>query len=111
MTLTSLNKAFVRHEQSFEIYTLQNESLEISLVPALGAKVISLLNRKTGCEWMSSPRGGPRLFRNGWADDFAASTLVGWDECLPTIAPCVYKGRSVPDHLEGSGFALSVTGS
>ena len=100
MISVSSNKAFIRHEHRFEVYVLQNESLEISLVPDLGAKVISLVNRWTGREWMSCPTGGPKLFRNERADDFAASTLVGWDECLPTIAPCVFKGRSLPDHGE-----------
>jgi hypothetical protein len=66
----------------------------------LGAKIISLVNRQTGREWMSCPAGGRRLFRNRLGDDFARSTLVGWDECLPTIAPCVHKGRSLPDHGE-----------
>ena len=100
MKSATLNKAFVRHEQDFEVYVLQNESLEISLVPALGAKVISLVNRWTGREWMNSPAGGPKLFRNGQADDFATSTMIGWDECLPTVAPCIHKGRTLPDHGE-----------
>jgi hypothetical protein len=100
MKSTSSNKIFMRHEQGFEVFVLQNESLEISLVPELGAKVISLINRRTGREWMSSPTGGPKLFRNRQGDDFSTSTLVGWDECLPTIAPCVHNGRSLPDHGE-----------
>jgi len=100
MKSAMLNKAFVRQEQGFEVYVLQNDNLEISLVPDLGAKVISLVNRCTGRQWMNCPPGGLKLFRNGHADDFATSTLVGWDECLPTIAPCVHKGRSLPDHGE-----------
>ena len=100
MKSASTNKIFVRHEQGFAVYVLQNEGLEISLVPELGAKVISLVNLRTGREWMSNPAGGAKLFRNRQGDDFATSTLVGWDECLPTIAPCIHKGRSLPDHGE-----------
>jgi hypothetical protein len=74
--------------------------LEVSLVPELGAKIISLVNRQTGREWMSSPAGGCRLFHNRLDDDFAASTLTGWDECLPTIAPCLWKNRKLPNHGE-----------
>lgn len=96
----SPNKTFVRHEQGFEIYVLQNQNLELSVVPELGAKVISLINRRSGREWMSCPTGGRKLFPNRPGDDFAASTLVGWDECLPTIAPCVWKNRQLPDHGE-----------
>jgi len=94
------HKAFVRHQQGFEVSVLQNPYLEVSLVPELGAKIISLINRKSGREWMSFPVGGPQLFHNQFGDDFAASTLVGWDECLPTIAPCAWKNRKLPDHGE-----------
>jgi len=100
MKSASPNKIFVRHEQGFEVYVLQNESLEISLIPELGAKIISLVNRRSGREWMSCPAGGLKLFRNRPGDDFASSTLVGWDECLPTIAPCIHNGRALPDHGE-----------
>ena len=100
MKSASPNKTFVRNEQGFEVYVLQNENLEISLVPELGAKVISLVNRRTGREWMSAPAAGRKLFRNQFGDDFAASTLAGWDECLPTIAPCIWKNRKLPDHGE-----------
>lgn len=69
-------------------------------MPELGAKIISLTNRRTGREWMSCPASGRKLFHNRLGDDFAGSTLVGWDECLPTIAPCVWKNRKLPDHGE-----------
>ena len=94
------NKTFVRREQGFKVYVLQNQNLEIALVPELGAKIISLINRQTGREWMSRPADGRKLSRNRIGDDFAGSTLVGWDECLPTIAPCVWKNRKLPDHGE-----------
>jgi hypothetical protein len=87
-------------EQGFEVFTLRNDLLELAAVPELGAKIISLKNLRTGREWLYRPPGGLRLFRNHPGDDFAASTLVGWDECLPTIAPCVWNSRSLPDHGE-----------
>jgi hypothetical protein len=94
------NNVFVRREHGFEVYVLQNQNLEISLVPELGAKVISLFNRRSGREWMSCPADGRKLFQNRLGDDFATSTLVGWDECLPTIVPCFWKNRQLPDHGE-----------
>jgi hypothetical protein len=97
---TLANEIFVRHEDGFEIYVLQNQNLAISMAPQLGAKIISLVNRQTGREWMSAPASGRKLFPNRPGDDFATSTLVGWDECLPTIAPCVWKDRQLPDHGE-----------
>lgn len=79
---------------------LRNSRLEIAVVPELGAKIISLKNLRTGREWMWHPEGGLKLFRNGLGDDFARSPLVGADECLPTVAPCVVQERELPDHGE-----------
>jgi|ERR1017187_528100 hypothetical protein len=87
-------------EQGFEVFFLRNDALELALVPALGAKIISLRNVVTGHEWMWHPPGGRKLFRNRLGDDFASSTMIGWDECIPTIAPCVWKRRQLPDHGE-----------
>jgi len=92
--------AFVRHEQGFEVFVLQNKEVEIALVPELGAKIISLSNRRTGREWMWHPVGARKLFRNQFGDDFAGSSMTGWDECLPTIASCVHRGRRLSDHGE-----------
>jgi galactose mutarotase-like enzyme len=87
-------------EQGFDVFVLQNEALELALVPALGAKIISLRDLATGHEWMWHPPAGMKLFRNRLGDDFATSTMTGWDECIPTIAPCLWKNRKLPDHGE-----------
>jgi len=97
---TQTPRTFRRSEQGFEVFGLRNETVELALAPALGAKVISLRNLVTGYEWMWHPPTGMKLFRNHVGDDFATSTMTGWDECLPTIAPCDWKGRKLPDHGE-----------
>ena len=94
------NNLKVRHEQGFAVYMLSNQRAEIAVVPELGAKIISLKNLETGREWMWHPPGGLKLFRNRPGDDFSKSPLVGVDECLPTIAPCSWRGRDLPDHGE-----------
>jgi len=90
----------VRRERGFEAYVLSNPKVEIAVVPELGARIISLKNLRTGREWMWHPPGGLQLFRNQPGDDFARSPLVGVDECLPTIGPCVWQGRELRDHGE-----------
>lgn len=90
----------IRHEQGFDLYVLGSQDAEVVVVPELGAKVISLTNLRSGREWMWHPPGGRKLFRNRPSDDFSASPLVGMDECLPTIAPCLWQGRQLPDHGE-----------
>lgn len=98
----------IRHQQGYQAYTLGNQDLEITVVPELGAKITSLKNLQTRREWMWHPDGGLKLFRNRLGDDFSRSTLVGADECLPTIAPCLWRGRNLPDHGEAWSAAWNV---
>jgi galactose mutarotase-like enzyme len=86
--------------KGFEACILRSDVLEVVVVPDLGAKVVSLKNLCTGREWMYHPNNSLNLFQNKLNDDFAQSPLVGWDECLPTISPCTWRGRSLPDHGE-----------
>jgi hypothetical protein len=89
-----------RQLQNFALYTLANDAVELVVVPELGAKIISLKNLRTEREWLWHPAGGLKLFKNQAGDDFFSSPLVGIDECLPTIAPCSWQGRELPDHGE-----------
>jgi hypothetical protein len=97
---TLANNFAIRHFQGFDIYVLSNEDLELAVAPQLGAKIISLKNLRTGREWLWHPQSELKLFRNRTGDDFFKSSLVGIDECLPTIAPCSWQRRSLPDHGE-----------
>jgi hypothetical protein len=45
----------VRQQQGFAIHVLKNEEIEIAVVPELGARIISLMNLRTGREWMWHP--------------------------------------------------------
>jgi len=94
------NSCAVRREQGFEVYTLSNQEVELAVVPELGARIISLKDLRTGREWLWHPAGGRMLFRNRAGDSFASSPLIGVDECLPTIAPCSWQERDLPDHGE-----------
>jgi hypothetical protein len=82
------------------VYVLRTAAVEIAVVPELGAKIISLKNLRTQREWLWRPKDKIELFKNLPQDDFSASTLIGIDECLPTIAPCLWRGRQLPDHGE-----------
>jgi len=84
----------------FDVRVLRNGMVEVGVAPELGAKVVSLKNLRTGRQWMYHSNGGIRLFRNKPGDDFARSPVSGWDECLPTIQPCQWRGRALPDHGE-----------
>lgn len=99
-TVAQTNRFEVRHEQGFAVYVLGDEQVELAVVPELGARIISLKNLRSGREWLWHPSGGLKLFRSRVGDDFASGPLVGMDECLPTIAPCSWRGRTLPDHGE-----------
>lgn len=90
----------IRSIQGYVIHVLRNDRIELTVAPDLGAKIISLKDVRTGRDWMWHPRSGLKLFSNRPGDDFSRSPLVGMDECLPTIAPCVWRGRNLPDHGE-----------
>lgn len=99
-TFAATTRTDIRDEQGFAVYTLGNERLELGVVPELGARIISLRNLRSGREWMWHPSGSLRLFRNRVGEEFSLSPLVGLDECLPTVAPCSWQGRELPDHGE-----------
>src|ERR1700682_5913207 len=94
------NSCAVRREQGFGVFILGNQEVELAVVPELGARIISLKDLRTGREWLWRPAGGRELFRDGAGDSFENSPLAGLDECLPTIAPCCWQGRDLPDHGE-----------
>ena len=91
---------FLENEQGFAVYGLRNEKVELRVLPELGARVVSLRDRRSNREWMWHPPGKLKLFRNTFGDSFLNSTLAGFDECLPTLAACEWKGRKLPDHGE-----------
>jgi hypothetical protein len=84
----------------FILAVLDSPVMHVEVVPALGAKVLSMIDRRSGREWMWSPPGDPPLFANRLGDAFPDSTLRGADECLPTIDACRWQGRELPDHGE-----------
>jgi hypothetical protein len=95
-----VSTAFRKVEQGISCVGLKTELLQLVVVPEIGAKIISLKNLRTGREWLAAPDSDRTLFRNDLDDSFTQSTYVGWDECFPTVDPCLWKGRRLPDHGE-----------
>src|SRR5204862_453084 len=91
-------------------------ALSLCLIPALGGKINSLRDLRTGREWLWR---NPRLpYRRAEPESayVAVADTGGWDECFPTVAPCAYPsapwaGAAVPVKLwsaplaEGQGWA------
>jgi len=96
----SATEVISSQEQGFAVVGLRTDAAELAMVPALGGRVVSLRSRRTGREWCwHQPRRG-WLWPNRPGDDFGASPQAGVDECLPSVARCAWRGRTIPDHGE-----------
>lgn len=84
----------------FEVIRLRSMDAEVAIVPALGAKLVSLRTLPDGREWLWHPEGALCLFANSVGDSFTDGTLAGADECIPTVGACRAGGRDLPDHGE-----------
>ncbi|HEY6057745.1 MAG TPA: hypothetical protein VIV06_06920, partial [Candidatus Limnocylindrales bacterium] len=93
----------------FETIALQNELLRVIVVPEFGAKVVSLVDRRTGREWLV--QGSPQADGAAREAVFGGAAAYGWDECLPTVAPAadpVLPGRRLRDHGDQWGRPCGV---
>lgn len=97
---TLANSIAIRQFQGFAVHTLRNGRAALAVVPELGARIISLKDLQTQREWFWHPGEHLELFKNQPHDAFSESPLAGMDECLPTILPCAWRGRKLPDHGE-----------
>lgn len=90
---------------AFSTLQLGNDRVELVVCPALGARVLSFVDRWTGREWLvqgAPPEAGPDGTAAGWNGrdaPFTGEAAFGWDECLPTVAPC-------PDPADPAGPPL-----
>lgn len=87
-------------EDCLPILKVCSADMFVKVAPILGGKILSLVDRTDGTEWMWTPPDGRGIFRNEITDPFAENTLIGADECFPTVEPCQGKGRKLSDHGE-----------
>lgn len=72
----------------------------MGIAPACGGKITSLLDRRTGREWLAQPTSP--LSAAGYGATFTDADMSGWDEMLPTIVggPNPAGPGTLPDHGE-----------
>lgn len=97
-------KIKVTREGEFEHIVMENEAIRAVILPELGAKIASLMNLKTGREFLLQHPDRPYR-RARYADSMVDYDISGFDECLPTISACAYseapfRGVMMPDHGE-----------
>lgn len=83
---------------AIEAISLENDLLEVKILPAFGGKISSIRSKRTGEEFILPPLSGYRRV-TGHAS-FEQSDGGGFDECLPSVASCeAMPGEAaVPDH-------------
>ncbi len=86
----------------FEIHTLANDAISLSMAPALGGRIVSMRDRVARREWLDgwTPAGKRRIWHPSDPADYETGPGAGLDECLPTVLPCVVDGSALPDHGE-----------
>ena len=84
---------------------LENATLQVVVVPEMGAKITSLLDKRNQVEWLAGP--GERPFKPApYGAVFTDQDMSGWDEMFPTINACQYptppseQAILLPDHGE-----------
>src|SRR4051812_5409782 len=112
----------------FSAYVLDNGILRVVVLPQLGGKIISFYRIESRNEWLLGwphPAQPPRVPRYG--EGFEEYGPSGFDECFPTVAPCLYPQTQgapllLPDHGElwssvskvsqpSDAFTVSVNGA
>ena len=83
--------------------TMTSDQYSLTMVPQLGGKIVSIINRKTKREVLSRTNVAYRERRYG--DAFEDYERDGADECFPTVGGCPYPtypwaGAEMPDHGE-----------
>lgn len=91
--------------QGLPALRLENERLRAIVVPEVGAKIVSLFDKRRELEWLVGT--GPRPLRPvAYGAVFTEQDMSGWDEMFPTITACTYpaegihQGTPLPDHGE-----------
>ncbi|MBB3108150.1 hypothetical protein FHS18_000178 [Paenibacillus phyllosphaerae] len=114
----------INEEQGYEVLQGENEFICVRLVPERGGKIVSLVDKRTGREWIhrTNRPWAPLQYGMNWGD----GDQGGWDEMFPTIEPCPcpdvpWQDKHFPDHgevwcmpwtyvIEGGSLWLNVEG-
>ncbi len=101
----------------FAAWRLESEAISLVVVAEAGAKIVSLVHKPSGREWLITPeQSNPfRLFPPG--AEYNPNQPGGWDEMIPTIIACPYpaagpfEGAALADHGEAWTLAWDDDGS
>lgn len=98
---------------TLETIRLETEHLSLALVPEAGGKIASLLDRRTGREWLWQNPSIPVQVPTYGTSYVLGHDSGGFDECFPAVAEgpfpsAPWQGVAIPDHGELWGLAWEV---
>lgn len=82
-----------------DVTILENAALRVAVIADYGARVISLVDKATGRDWIY-----PGALSSNTTEDavYAKDEAIGWDECFPTVSSFAAGGtpwnRNLRDH-------------
>jgi galactose mutarotase-like enzyme len=86
-------------------WVLESDIVRTVVVPEMGAKLVSLFDKRSQLEWLVG--SGDRPFKKSpYGASFVEQDMSGWDEMFPTIVACDYPAPGerhnvpLPDHGE-----------
>ena len=89
----------MHHYHGVRSIHLENQNMAVCVLPDLGGKIWSILDKRTGQEWLwQNPLATllPVPFGSSYDDHWAG----GWDDLFPNDAACQFDGLDLPDHGE-----------
>ena len=100
---------------SLPAWALESCAMRAVMVPGMGAKIVSLLDKRGDFEWLAGPMPGRPVRPAAYAAPFVEQDMAGWDEMFPTILACAYPGpgphhgAALADHGEAWALPWEVT--
>ena len=67
------------------LVTLISDEIQLDIAPNAGARVVSLIDRSTGRNWLAE---GGATRSSADSAVYGLTEAAGWDECFPTVSPC-----------------------
>lgn len=87
------------NQDGFRVLRLENEWLSLSILPEVGAKILTLFDKKNAKNVLwKNPRIRPQRFPID--ANFDNYWCGGWDDVFPTADLCVHKGETFPNNGE-----------
>jgi hypothetical protein len=78
---------------------LENDTVLLQIVPEIGAKILSILDKSKNIEWLWQNHQIPlQILPLG--SNYDDNWTGGWEELFPNDAACEFQGHQLPDHGE-----------